>query len=92
MRHDLLLTFYDFPIEHPEHLRTTNLIESTFARICLRHRETKGNGTRRASMAMMFKLTQSASTKWRQIGNHEKITYVIEGQAFKDGIMQEIAA
>ena len=58
---DALLTFYDFPAEHWRHLRTTNPIESTFATIRLRHRRTKGNGTRQASLVMMFKLAQSAS-------------------------------
>ena len=86
---DVLLTFYDFPAEHWGHLRTTNPIESTFATIRLRHRKTKGNGTRRASLAMMFKLAQSASKKWRRLNCHDKITFVIEGRSFKDGIMQE---
>lgn len=87
-----LLSFYDFPAEHWGHLRTTNPIESTFATIRLRHRKTKGSGTRRTSLAMMFKLAQSASKKWRRLRSHEKITFVIEGRYFKDGIMQEIAA
>ena len=87
-----LLSFYDFPAEHWGHLRTTNPIESTFATIRLRHRKTKGNGTRRASLAMMFKLAQSASKKWRRLRCHEKIPFVLEGREFKDGIMQEIAA
>ena len=86
---DELLTFYDFPAEHWGHLRTTNPIESTFATIRLRHRKTKGNGTRRASLAMMFKLAQSASKRWRRLNSYEKITYVIEGRSFVDGIMQE---
>jgi transposase-like protein len=47
---DVLLTFYDFPAEHWKHLRTTNPIESAFATIRLRHRRTKGNGTRKASL------------------------------------------
>ena len=90
---DVLLTFYDFPAEHWSHLRTTNPIESTFATIRLRHRKTKGNGTRRASLAMMFKLAQSASNKWRRLNCHEKISLVIEGRSFKDGIIQkDIAA
>ena len=33
---DLLLIFYDFPAEHRKYLRTTNVIESSFA--TLRHR------------------------------------------------------
>jgi putative transposase len=89
---DVLLTFYDFPAEHWGHLRTTNPIESTFATIRLRHRKTKGNGTRRASLAMMFKLAQSASKKWRRLRSYEKIAFVIEGRSFKDGILQESAA
>lgn len=84
-----LLAFYDFPAEHWGHLRTTNPIESTFATIRLRHRKTKGNGTRRASLTMMFKLAQSASEKWKRLRGSEKIAFVIEGRSFKDGIMQE---
>ena len=87
-----LLTFYDFPAEHWGHLRTTNPIESTFATIRLRHRKTKGNGTRRASLAMMFKLAQSASKKWNRLRSHEKMTLVVEGRSFQDGILQESAA
>ncbi len=87
-----LLTFYDFPAEHWAHLRTTNPIESTFATIRLRHRKTKGNGTRRTSLAMMFKLAQSASKKWNRLRSHEKITLVVEGRSFQDGILQESAA
>lgn len=86
---DVLLTFYDFPAEHWGHLRTTNPIESTFATIRLRHRKTKGNGTRRASLAMMFKLAQSASKKWRRLNSPDKMTLVLEGRSFKDGILQE---
>jgi transposase-like protein len=86
---DQLLAFYDFPAEHWGHLRTTNPIESTFATIRLRHRKTKGNGTRRASLTMMFKLAQSASEKWKRLRGSEKIVFVIEGRSFKDGIMQE---
>lgn len=84
-----LLAFYDFPAEHWGHLRTTNPIESTFATIRLRHRKTKGSGTRRASLTMMFKLAQSASKKWKRLRGSDKIAFVIEGRSFKDGILQE---
>lgn len=88
---DVLLTFYDFPAEHWAHLRTTNPIESTFATIRLRHRRTKGNGTRRASLAMMFKLTQSAQKRWRRLNGHALIIPLIEGKTFKDGLLQDAA-
>jgi putative transposase len=74
---EVLLAFYDFPAEHWIHLRTTNPIESTFATIRLRHRRTKGNGTRRASLAMMFKLAQSAQKHWRRLNGHGQITYLL---------------
>jgi len=83
---DVLLTFYDFPAEHWKHLRTTNPIESTFATIRLRHRKTKGSGTRRASLTMMFKLAQSAQKRWRRLNGHEKILSLLEGKKFVDGV------
>lgn len=85
---EALLTFYDFPAEHWGHLRTTNPIESTFATIRLRHRKTKGNGTRRASLTMMFKLAEAAQSKWRRLNGHQLITLLIQGRIFVDGILQ----
>ena len=89
---DVLLTFYDFPAEQWCHLRTTNPIESTFATIRLRHKRTKGNGTRRTSLAMMFKLAQSAEKRWRRLRGHQQILHVIEGRSFKDGLLQQESA
>lgn len=88
---EVLLTFYDFPAEHWMHLRTTNPIESTFASIRLRHRRTKGSGTRRTSLAMMFKLAQSAEKRWRRLNGHQHIIHVLEGRTFTDGILQDAA-
>lgn len=85
---ETLLTFYDFPAEHWGHLRTTNPIESTFATIRLRHRRTKGSGTRRASLTMMFKLAQAAQSKWRRLNGHQLIALLIQGRVFVDGILQ----
>jgi len=87
-----LLTFYDFPAEHWRHLRTTNPIESTFATIRLRHRRTKGSGSRIASLTMMFKLAESASRRWRMLNGHEILPDVIRGTIFKDGIRLDQAA
>ena len=41
-------TGYDFPAAHWQHLRTTNPIESSFATIRHRARQTKGCGSRAA--------------------------------------------
>lgn len=88
---DVLLTFYNFPAEHWKHLRTTNPIESTFSTIRLRHRRTKGSGTRRTSLAMMFKLAQSAEQRWRRLNGHEQIIHLLEGKKFIDGLLQDAA-
>jgi transposase-like protein len=88
---DVLLTFYDFPAAHWKHLRTTNPIESTFATIRLRHRRTKGSGTRRASLTMMFKLAQSAQKRWRRLSGHALIIPLLEGKPFQDGLLQDAA-
>lgn len=89
---EVLLSFYDYPAEHWAHLRTTNPIESTFATVRLRHRRTKGSGSRSACLAMVFKLVQGAEKKWRRLKGYQKIVLMLEGCVFKDGIMQERGA
>jgi putative transposase len=86
-----LMAFYDFPAEHWKHLRTTNPIESTFATIRLRHRRTKGSGTRQASLTMMFKLGQAAQKRWKRLNGHEQIVLLFQGRKFADGILQDAA-
>jgi putative transposase len=84
-----LLAFYDFPAEHWIHVRTTNPIESTFATVRLRHRKTKGSGSRTACLTMVFKLMQSAEKKWRLLNGSTLLSDVIAGVAFTDGSKQQ---
>jgi transposase-like protein len=86
---DVLLTFYDFPAEHWRHLRTTNPIESTFATVRLRHRRTKGSGSRGACLGMVFKLAQIAQSGWRRLNGAGLIVKLLEGHRFVDGIDQK---
>jgi putative transposase len=83
---EVLLAFYDFPAEHWQHLRTTNPIESTFATVRLRTNKTKGCGSRLATLAMVFKLAQSAEKSWRRLNGHLLLADIIHGVQFKDGI------
>jgi putative transposase len=85
-----MLAFYDFPAEHWKHIRTTNPIESTFATVRLRHRRTKGNGTRQACLVMVFKLVEAAERRWRKLDGAKLILEVLRGTKFVDGI--EVAA
>ncbi len=89
---DVLLTFYDFPAEHWIHLRTTNPIESTFATVRLRHRRTKGNGSRTACLTMVYKLMESAAKHWRLLNGATLLPDVSTGVKFTDGVRSQAAA
>lgn len=80
-----LFTFYDFPAEHWQHIRSTNPIESTFASIRHRSRQTKGCGSRKATLSMVFKLAIEAEKKWRRLRGSVLISKVVNGVKFKDG-------
>jgi putative transposase len=86
---DALLAFYDFPLEHWIHLRTTNPIESTFSTVRLRTKVTRGAGSRKAGLAMAYKLLDAAQDRWRKIGGAELVPLVRAGSTFIDGKLQE---
>ena len=81
-----LTTFYAFPAEHWRHLRTTNPIESSFATVKLRTRVTKGAGSKKAALAMAYKLLIAAQERWRKFNGHELVADVLNDVKFKDGI------
>lgn len=83
---DVLFTFYNFPAEHWIHIRTTNPIESTFSTVRHRHRQTKGCGSRTATLAMVFKLSREAEKHWRRMNGYKLIAKVVAGVRFVDGI------
>jgi transposase-like protein len=80
-----LMTFYDFPAVHWQHLRTTNPIESTFATIRHRTTRTKGCVTRDSLLHMMFKLGQCAEKNWRKLRGFAYLAKVVEGVEFING-------
>jgi len=83
---DALLAFYDFPAEHWVHIRTTNVIESSFATVRHRTDRTKGSLTRDGTLAMIFKLGLCAERSWRRLRGFQWLGKVIEGVKFCDGI------
>ena len=87
----VLFSFYDFPAEHWSHIRTTNPIESTFATVRHRTRQTKGCGSRLATLTMVYKLATQAEKHWRKLNAYKLIPEVLEGVTFVDGIMQKAA-
>jgi transposase-like protein len=86
---EVLLTHFDFPVEHWIHLRTTNVIESTFATVRLRTNKTKGAGSRSAGLAMAYKLLDAAQVRWRCVNAPHLVALVRAETASVDGIIIE---
>jgi len=82
---DELLAFYDFPAEHWVHIRTTNPIESAFATVRLRTKRSRSCGSRGTTLAMVFKLLQSAEKRWKRIKGFKKLELVVNNVKFQDG-------
>jgi transposase-like protein len=81
-----LLTFYDFPAEHWDHLRTSNPIESVFATVRHRTVRTKGALAQDTARLMVFKLVMAAAKTWRKLKGENQLPKVIQGVTFRDGV------
>ena len=87
----VLFSFYDFPAVHWRHLRTTNPIESAFSTVRHRTRQTKGCGSRTATLMMVFKLALEAQKTWQRLHSYKWLEKVIQGVEFVDGEMKKAA-
>jgi putative transposase len=83
---DALLTFYDFPAEHGDPLRTSNPIESVFATVRHRTVRTKGALSQDTARLMVFKLGMAAATSWRRLKGENQLPKVIQGVTFRNGV------
>lgn len=83
---DQMLTFFDFPADHWDHLRTSNPIESVFATVRHRTVRMKGALSQDTARLMVFKLVMAASKTWRRLKGQNQLPKVINGVKFKDGI------
>jgi len=81
-----LLTFYDFPAEHWDHLRTSNPIESVFATVRHRTVRTKGALSQDTARLMVFKLVMAAAKTWRKLKGENLLPKVIQGVTLKNGV------
>lgn len=83
---DALLTFYDFPAEPWDHLRTSNPIESVFATV--RHRTVRTNGALSQDTArlMVFKLVMAAAKTWRRLKGENQLPKIVQGVTFRNGV------
>ena len=83
---EAMLTFFDFPAEHWDHLRTSNPVESVFATVRHRTVRTKGALSQKTVKLMVFTLVRAASKTWRRLNGANQLPRVIEGVKFTDGV------
>ena len=85
---DNLLSFYDFPAEHWQSIRTTNPIESSFASVRHRTKCSKGCFSRETILATVFKLLKEAEKRWLRLVGQNRFCDIINLVPFIDGKAQ----
>ena len=83
---DRMITFYDFPKEHWEHIRTTNPVESPFAALRLRTDAAKRYKRVDRAIAVIWKMLMVAEQRFRRLKAHELMEDVYLGAQSVDGI------
>ncbi len=73
---DRMLTYFDFPVEHHRHLRTTNPIESIFATVRLRTSAMKRLRSARSAVYLIFQIVKRQEKSLQRLSHAEKLRYV----------------
>jgi transposase-like protein len=84
---DNLLTFYNFPAEHWQSLRTTNIIESIFSSVRNRTHKMRGISNINTICAVVYKHVEVAGKKLYKIRNADLLKDVCKGKRFVDGLL-----
>jgi len=70
---EVLLSYYSYPREHWQSLKTTNPIESIFAVVKLRTNAAKRIKSPRSALFLIFQLILGAQKRWRRINAPELV-------------------
>ncbi len=81
-----MVAFYDFPKRHWKHLRTTNVVESSFAAVRLRTDAAKRFKKTENATAMIWRLLLIAKQRFRKIDVPHRAAEVYRGVVFEDGV------
>ena len=73
---DRMLTFFDYPVEHHKHLRTTNPIESIFASVRLRTNAMKRLRSSRSALYLIFQIVKRQEKSLQRLSHAEKLRYI----------------
>ena len=92
-----MMTFYQFPREHWQHLRTTNPVESPFAALRLRTDAAKRYRRVDRATAVIWKMLMIAEKRFRRLKAPELMRDVYDGAQYVDGMaiqatVEEVAA
>ena len=82
-----MVTFYDFPIEHRGHIRTTNPVESPFAALRLRTDAAKRYKRVDRAIAVIWKMLMVAENRFRRLKASELMKDFYQGAEYEDGIV-----
>jgi putative transposase len=82
---DTLLTYYSYPREHWQSLKTTNPIESIFSSVKTRTNAARRIKSPRSALYLIFQLILRAQRRWRRINAPEMVQKVIDGVKFENG-------
>jgi putative transposase len=80
-----MVTFYDLPQAHWQHLRTTNVVESPFAAVRLRTTAAKRFKKVANATALIWRVLMVAEHRFRRLNAPHLLAAVADGQQFRDG-------
>jgi len=83
---DRMVTFYKFPQDHWQHLRTTNPVESPFSALRLRTDAAKRYKRVNNATALIWKMLLVAESRFRSLKAPELLKDVWNGERYKDGV------
>ena len=87
-----MVTFFEFPKEHWQHLRTTNPVESPFAALRLRTDAAKRFKKVENATCVVWKMLLVAESRFRRLTAPHLLAEVRKGMPFVDGIRENTAS
>ncbi len=85
------VSFYDFPMEHWVHLRTTNPLESVFSAVRLGTDAARRMKRRDSALYLVYKVVGRLGERWRPLyGGRNLMTLLVDGARFEDGVLVEL--
>jgi putative transposase len=89
-----LTTYYDFPVEHWKHLRTSNVVESPFSRVRLRTAASRRFKSQTNATCLIWKTMMVAEMSFRKLNAPELVDKVAHGTKYNNGeqVKERVAA